>query len=59
MTAAVRESMPAELRDPRKSVPLLRLLRKDVASSGPAWLPLLLVLGAIGAVAYADHLVVS
>jgi len=59
MTAAVRESMPAELRDPRKSVPLLHLLRKDVASSGPAWLPLLLVLGAIGAVAYADHLVVS
>jgi len=30
-----------------------------VASNGPAWLPLLLVLGAIGAVAYADHLVVS
>ncbi len=59
MTAAVRESMPAESRDPRKSVPLLHLLRKDVASSGPAWLPLLLVLGAIGAVAYADHLVVS
>src|SRR6267143_1164553 len=59
MTAAARESMPAELRDPRKSLPLLRLLRKDVASSGPAWLPLLLVLGAIGAVAYADHLVVS
>ena len=59
MTAAVRESMPAELRDAPKSVPLLRLLRKDVASSGPAWLPLLLVLGAIGAVAYADHLVVS
>ena len=51
--------MPAELRDLRKSVPLLRLLRKDVASSGPAWLPLLLVLGATGAVAYADHLVVS
>ncbi len=59
MTAAVRESMPAELRDAPKSVPLLRLLRKDVASSGPAWLPLLLVLGATGAVAYADHLVVS
>jgi sigma-B regulation protein RsbU (phosphoserine phosphatase) len=51
--------MPAELRDLRKSVPLLRLLRKDVAASGPAWLPLILVLGAVGAVAYADHLVVS
>jgi sigma-B regulation protein RsbU (phosphoserine phosphatase) len=59
MTATVRESMPAELRDLRKSVPLLRLLRKDVASSGPAWLPLILVLGAVGAVAYADHLIVS
>src|SRR2546425_8250955 len=56
---AVRVSRPAELRGLRKSVPLLHLLRKDVASSGPAWLPLLLVLGAIGAVAYADHLVVS
>jgi sigma-B regulation protein RsbU (phosphoserine phosphatase) len=51
--------MPAELRDLRKSVPLLRLLRKDVAASGPAWLPLILVLGAVGAVAYADHLIVS
>src|SRR3984893_39389 len=58
--AAVRESKRAEpLGDGRKSVPLLFLLRKDVATNGPAWLPLLLVLGAIGAVAYADHLVVS
>jgi sigma-B regulation protein RsbU (phosphoserine phosphatase) len=30
-----------------------------VASNGPAWLPLTLVLGATAAVAYADHLVVS
>jgi len=30
-----------------------------VASNGPAWLPLLLVLGAIATVAYADHRVVS
>jgi sigma-B regulation protein RsbU (phosphoserine phosphatase) len=30
-----------------------------VASNGPAWLPLVLVLGAFGAVAYADHLVAS
>jgi serine phosphatase RsbU (regulator of sigma subunit) len=59
MTPAIRESLPAELRDPSKSIPLLRLLRKDVASSGLAWMPLLLVLGAIGAVAYADHLVAS
>src|SRR5229473_641050 len=56
---AVRESTPAELRGLRERTPLLSLLRKDVASNGPAWLPLGLVLGAIGAVAYADHLVVS
>src|SRR5260370_7630592 len=56
---AVRESRPAEFRGLRKRVLLLSLLRKDVASNGPAWLPLALVLGAIGAVAYADHLVVS
>src|SRR5258707_2917845 len=56
---AVRESTPAELRGLRERAPLLSLLRKDVASNGPAWLPLALVLGAIGAVAYADHLVVS
>jgi sigma-B regulation protein RsbU (phosphoserine phosphatase) len=56
---AVRESEPVELRGLRERIPLLSLLRKDVASNGPAWLPLVLVLGAIGAVAYADHLVVS
>src|ERR1700726_1549436 len=55
----VQESMLAELRSPRKRVVLLPLLRKDVGANGPAWLPLVLVLGAIGAVAYADHLVVS
>jgi len=38
---------------------LLSVLRRDVASNGPAWLPLLLVLGAIATVAYADHRVVS
>src|ERR1700732_770697 len=42
-----------------EKVPLRPLLRKDVASNGPAWLPLVLVLGAIAAVAYADHLIVS
>jgi len=56
---AVREPMLANLRDLRESVLLLPLLRKDVALNGPAWLPLVLVLGAIVAVAYADHLVVS
>ena len=56
---AVRASRPAELRGLREWVPLLSLLRRDVALNGPAWLPLVLVLGAIGAVVYADHLVVS
>ncbi len=51
--------MPAKLRDFRERVLLLSFLRKDVALNGPAWLPLVLVLGAISAVAYADHLVVS
>ncbi len=51
--------MPAKLRELRERVLSLSLLRKDVASNGPAWLPLVLVLGATGAVAYADHLVVS
>jgi len=56
---AVRKSMPAKLRDFRDKFLVTSLLRKDVASNGPAWLPLVLVLGAISAVAYADHLVVS
>src|ERR1700730_18643284 len=56
---AVRGSMPAKLRDLRKRVPLQPLLRKDVASNGPAWPPLVWVLGGIATVAYADHLVVS
>jgi sigma-B regulation protein RsbU (phosphoserine phosphatase) len=51
--------MPAKSRDFRERVLLRSLLRKDVALNGPAWLPLVLVLGALGAVAYADHLVVS
>ncbi len=51
--------MPAKLRELRERVLSLSLLRKDVASNGPAWLPLVLVLGATSAVAYADHLVVS
>jgi serine phosphatase RsbU (regulator of sigma subunit) len=54
-----RESTPAELRGLRKTVLLLSLLREDVASDGPAWLPLAFVIGAIAAVAYADDLVDS
>jgi len=51
--------MPPKLPDLRDRIPLLAPLRKDVASIGPGWLPLVLVLGAIAGVAYADHLVVS
>src|SRR3979490_805305 len=56
---AVRASRPAKLWGLRERVLLLSLLRRDVALNGPAWLPIALVLGAISAVAYADHLVVS
>ncbi len=59
MSTTTRPLTPAKLRDFREQVLLLSLLRKDVASNGPAWLPLVLVLGAISAVAYADHVVVS
>ena len=55
----VTESRPAEWRGLRERVPLLSLLRKDVASHGSAWLPLVLVLGATAAVVYADHRVVA
>jgi hypothetical protein len=41
------------------AVPLPRLLREEVASNGGSWLPVVLVLRAIAAVAYADHIVVS
>src|ERR1700746_2763943 len=54
----VSESKPAELRGLRERLPLLSILRKDVASYGPAWLPLVLGLGAIGAGVYADRRVV-
>jgi serine phosphatase RsbU (regulator of sigma subunit) len=40
-------------------LPLKSLLRTDIASNGSTRLPLILVLGAIAVVAYADHLVVS
>src|SRR5437879_39218 len=56
---AVGESKPAEPRGPCKWIPLVSLLRKDVALNGPVWLPIALVLGAVSAVAYADHFVVS
>src|ERR1035438_251847 len=59
MRPAVGRSMAARLNDLGEKARLLPLLRKDVASNGPAWLPLVLVLGAMAAVAYADHRVGS
>jgi len=55
----IPESRRSELNDSREGAPLLSLLRKDLASDGPTWLPLILVLAAIAGVAYVDHLVVS
>ena|SRR5215471_585113 len=59
MDPAIREPLPARLPDLRDKVPMLVPLRKDVGSSGLAWLPVALVFVAIAAVAYADHRVVS
>jgi len=58
MTTSVIQPIPANLPDKRKTPGLSPVLRKDVASNGPAWLPLVLVLSSFAAVAYADHLVV-
>jgi phosphoserine phosphatase RsbU/P len=58
MSTTTQSFMPSKLRDFQKRIPLRSLLRSDVAASGPTWIPLVLVLGAIVAVAYADHLVV-
>src|SRR6266403_535537 len=57
--ALQQDAMRAGLSALGERVPLRHLLRKDVARGGPAWLPLVLVLGAIDAVAYADHFVSS
>src|ERR1700674_1254622 len=35
------------------------LLRRDVATDGPQWLPVVLIFGSIAAVAYADFIVSS
>ncbi len=51
--------MPAKLPNLRDRIPRLAPLLKDVASIGPPWLPVALVLGAIALVAYVDHLVLS
>jgi serine phosphatase RsbU (regulator of sigma subunit) len=54
----VQDSRFAEPRGLTRRAPLLSFLRKDVTSDRPRWLPLVLVLAAIAAVAYADHRVV-
>jgi serine phosphatase RsbU (regulator of sigma subunit) len=54
-----RASLPADLSALREGAGLRPLLRKEVASNGPAWLPLVLVVGALAAVAYADRAVSS
>jgi serine phosphatase RsbU (regulator of sigma subunit) len=59
MHPPARELIASNLPDRQKKIPLLAPLRTDVASIGPSWLPVALVLGAIAAVAYVDHRVVS
>src|ERR1700723_3479002 len=59
MSTTTQSLMTPKARDFRERVLLHSLLRKDVALNGPAWLPMALVLGALSAVAYADHAVVS
>src|SRR5258708_1284211 len=56
----LEESVPQGFDGDRTtSSPLKLLLRRDIAASGATSLPLILVLGAIAVVAYADHRVVS
>jgi serine phosphatase RsbU (regulator of sigma subunit) len=59
VSAAILDSIPATLRDPRAAKIIRPLLRPDVGSAGPSWLPLVLVVGSIAAVAYADYVAVS
>ena len=55
---AVRESRRSQLHGLRERIQLRSFFRSHLAGSGPTWIPLVLVLGAIVAVSYADHLVV-
>jgi serine phosphatase RsbU (regulator of sigma subunit) len=54
----IRESSPAGTRGIARRIPSPSFLGKNLASNGVASLPFLLVVAAIAAVAYADHLVV-
>ena len=55
MDSTNAEWTPATLPNRRDNVPFLPSLRAHVSSIGPRWLPVVLVLGAVAAVAYADH----
>lgn len=55
----LQDPLPAGLREFGQRIQFLTLLRKEVASNGEAWLPFVMVVGAIAAVAYADHRVTS
>ena len=55
----LQSSPNARLRELDQRIGVLPLLRKALTHYGEAWLPLLMVFGAIGAVAYADHRVAS
>jgi phosphoserine phosphatase RsbU/P len=55
----LQHPLPASLREFGQRIRFLALLRKEVASNGEAWLPFVMVVGAIAAVAYADHRVTS
>jgi serine phosphatase RsbU (regulator of sigma subunit) len=57
--SAFREFTLGRPRDQVDTIRMPPLLRKGLAASGWRWLPLVLVFGAIVAVAYADHLVVA
>jgi serine phosphatase RsbU (regulator of sigma subunit) len=56
--SAVQKTNLSESRDLREWVRSPFFPRSDQAASGPTWLPLVLVLGAIAAFAYVDHLVI-
>jgi serine phosphatase RsbU (regulator of sigma subunit) len=55
---ALRESGPSRSQNLRERLVLPRVRQATALASGPTWLPLVLVLGAIAAFAYADHLVI-
>jgi serine phosphatase RsbU (regulator of sigma subunit) len=55
---AVRKLDLVASRDLRERIVSSPFSRGDAAASGPTWLPLVLVLGALAAFAYVDHLVI-